>query len=199
MTYSISSPVLITQLCMAPIFPFIIFSLFSENESQCSRPYNDFNQETKGSVPLRNMCVFYASSFWRSACAEVRLSSRQFGPTSNAWVRFTRGPYRKLTVLIKPIPIYPVSRDSDWLRAGQQRGRSSSPCRVKNFLFSTSSRPALGPTQPHTQWVPGALSPGVKRPGREADHSPPTTTEIKKTWIYTSTLPYAFMAQCLIS
>jgi hypothetical protein len=49
---------------------------------------------------------------------------------------------------------------------------SSSPGRVKNFLVSTSSRLVLGRTQPPTQWVPGALSPGVKRPGREADHLP---------------------------
>jgi hypothetical protein len=28
-------------------------------------------------------------------------------------------------------------------------------------------------------------SPGVTRPGREADHSPPTSAEVKKTWIYT--------------
>jgi hypothetical protein len=34
----------------------------------------------------------------------------------------------------------------------------------------------------------------VKRPGREADHSPPASAEIKKTWIYTSTPPYVFMA-----
>jgi hypothetical protein len=27
----------------------------------------------------------------------------------------------------------------------------------------------------------GPPSPGVKRPGREADHSPPTSAEIKKT------------------
>jgi hypothetical protein len=47
------------------------------------------------------------------------------------------------------------------------RGRSSSPGRVKNFHFSTSSRPALGPTQPPIQRVPGALSPGVNLPGRE--------------------------------
>jgi hypothetical protein len=33
------------------------------------------------------------------------------------------------------------------------------------------SRPALGPIQPPIQWVSGALSLGVKLPGREADHS----------------------------
>jgi hypothetical protein len=66
------------------------------------------------------------------------------------------------------------SQFSDWLRAGRPRGWSLSPGRVKNFLFSTSSRPVLGPTQPPIPRVPGALSPGVKRPGCEADHSPPT-------------------------
>jgi hypothetical protein len=48
------------------------------------------------------------------------------------------------------------------------------------FLFTTASRPALGPTQPPIQWVPGALFLGVKRPGREADHSPPYSAEIKE-------------------
>jgi hypothetical protein len=38
------------------------------------------------------------------------------------------------------------------------------------------------------------MFPGVKRPGREADHSPSTSAEVKKMWIYTSTPPYAFMA-----
>jgi hypothetical protein len=78
---------------------------------------------------------------------------------------------------------------SDWLRPGRPRGRSSSPGRVKIFLFSTASRPVLGPTQPPIQWVPGAVPPGVKRQGREADRSPPTSAEVKKTWIYTSTPP----------
>jgi hypothetical protein len=87
----------------------------------------------------------------------------------------------------------------DWLRAGRQRGRSSSPGRVKNFLFSTSFRPVLGPTQPPIQWVPRALSLGAKRPVRAADHSPPTSAEVKKTWIYTFTPPYTSIAQCLIS
>jgi hypothetical protein len=41
------------------------------------------------------------------------------------------------------------------------------------FLFTTASRTALGPTQPPIELVPGALSLGLKRPGREANHSPP--------------------------
>jgi hypothetical protein len=52
---------------------------------------------------------------------------------------------------------------------------------------------------PPIQWVPGAISPVVKRPGLEADYQPPTSAEIKKTWVYTSTPPYFFMAYCLIS
>jgi hypothetical protein len=40
----------------------------------------------------------------------------------------------------------------------------------------------------------GVLSPGVKRQGREADHSPPASAEVKKMRIYTSTPPYTFMA-----
>jgi hypothetical protein len=76
------------------------------------------------------------------------------------------------------------SRYSCWLRAGWWRGRNSSPSRVKNFLFSKSSRPALGSTQSPMQWVPGALSPRVKRPGREADHSPQARGEVKNVDLY---------------
>jgi hypothetical protein len=47
-------------------------------------------------------------------------------------------------------------------------------------LFTPASRPALGPTQPPIQWAPGALSLGVKWPGREADHSPPSSAEVKE-------------------
>jgi hypothetical protein len=47
------------------------------------------------------------------------------------------------------------------------------------FLFTTVVRTALGLTQCPIQWVPGALSLGVKRPGHEADHSPPSSAEVK--------------------
>jgi hypothetical protein len=40
--------------------------------------------------------------------------------------------------------------------------------------------------------------PGVKRPGREADHSPQSTAEIKNAWSYTSTPQYIFMVWCLV-
>jgi hypothetical protein len=35
-------------------------------------------------------------------------------------------------------------------------------------------------TQPPIQWVSGAVSLGVKQPGCEADHSPPSSAEVKK-------------------
>jgi hypothetical protein len=58
-------------------------------------------------------------------------------------------------------------------------GRGSIPGRGMIFLFSIASIPGLRPTQPPTQLVPGTLSPGVKRPGREADHLPPSSVDVK--------------------
>jgi hypothetical protein len=51
---------------------------------------------------------------------------------------------------------------------------------LRLFLFTIVSRPALGPTQPSVQWVPAALSQGVKRPQSEADHSPPCGAEVEE-------------------
>jgi hypothetical protein len=45
--------------------------------------------------------------------------------------------------------------------------------------FQHLSRPALGPTHPPVQWVPG-LSLGKERPGRDADHSPPSSAMVMK-------------------
>jgi hypothetical protein len=50
------------------------------------------------------------------------------------------------------------------------------------FLFTTASRTALGTTQPPIQWVPGAISLRVKRPGSISDHLPPSSTEVKE-WV----------------
>jgi hypothetical protein len=56
-------------------------------------------------------------------------------------------------------------------------------------LFSRAFMPALEPTQPPIQWVPITLSRGLKRPGREADHSPPPNAEFKNGGVIPP-LPY---------
>jgi hypothetical protein len=53
---------------------------------------------------------------------------------------------------------------------GEYEFFSSTPC----------PRPALGPTQPPIQKVPWALSLRIKLPGREADHSPPPSADVKE-------------------
>jgi hypothetical protein len=59
----------------------------------------------------------------------------------------------------------------EWLRAG----------RLEDLVFwqEKASRPALGPTQPPTQCVTGAVSMGMKWQEREADYSLPYTAEVK--------------------
>jgi hypothetical protein len=67
------------------------------------------------------------------------------------------------------------------------------------------SRILTFPYLPDLLWGPpasrlmctGGTLPGVKRQGRKADHSPSTSAEFKKTWMYTSAPQYAFMAWCL--
>jgi hypothetical protein len=58
-------------------------------------------------------------------------------------------------------------------------GRGSVPVRDKILPFSITSKSALGLTQPAIQWVSGTLYPGVKRQGREAHHSSPTSAEVE--------------------
>jgi hypothetical protein len=57
--------------------------------------------------------------------------------------------------------------------------RGSITDRGKIFLFCTVSRPDPEFDQLLTQWVPGSLSPVVKRQGPEADYSPPSSAQEK--------------------
>jgi hypothetical protein len=54
---------------------------------------------------------------------------------------------------------------------------------------SVGARTFTSPCRPDWLWGPPillwALSTGVKRPGREADHSPPISAKVKKMWVYT--------------
>jgi len=53
---------------------------------------------------------------------------------------------------------------------------------LETFFFTTASRTALRLTQRLIQWVSEDLSLGKKRPGREADHLPPSSAEVKNWW-----------------
>jgi hypothetical protein len=66
------------------------------------------------------------------------------------------------------------------------------------FLFTTASRTALGPNQPPVQWVPGALSLGLKWPGVKLITHLHLVPKSKNAWSYTSTPQYAFMVGCSV-
>jgi hypothetical protein len=71
-----------------------------------------------------------------------------------------------------------MSRHNDWLRAES----------VKNSLLHVFQT-GFGAQLDSYPMGTGSSFPGVKRPRREADHSPLTIDEVKKIWIYTSTPP----------
>jgi hypothetical protein len=53
------------------------------------------------------------------------------------------------------------------------------PAGTRDFLYSTASRPVMGPTQPSMIWVPGVLSSGAKRLGPRADQSLQSSVDVK--------------------
>jgi hypothetical protein len=117
---------------------------------------------------------------------QLRLVARSYAVCSSR----SRRPVRKLLDTF-PYKRWAMGWMIEVLVFDSQRG-------LGIFLFTTASRTVLGPTELPIQWVPGALSLGVKRPGCEADHSPPSSAEVKNAWSCTSTPQYASMAWCLV-
>jgi hypothetical protein len=70
---------------------------------------------------------------------------------------------------------------SDGLRAGGQGFEFRQ--RQQIFLYSIISRPALGPTQHPVQFGKEGTFSGVKRPGREADNSRLSSSEVKNVGV----------------
>jgi hypothetical protein len=76
------------------------------------------------------------------------------------------------------------------MRAGSISGRGK-----RIFPLASVSRPALGPTQPPVQWVPGVLSPGVKRGrGVTLTTHPHLVPRSRMSRSYTSSSPSASVA-----
>ena len=58
--------------------------------------------------------------------------------------------------------------------------------RQEIFHFSKTVQTRSGAHPAFYSVATGALSPGVKRPGRKVDYSPPSSAEVKNEWSYTS-------------
>jgi hypothetical protein len=97
----------------------------------------------------------------------MRLLIIQFSPIS----------YDFISHQSKYSPEHPVSLYSSL----NIRDQVSHPYKSYTYIdiFAVTSRPALWPTQPPVQWVPCAVSLGAKWQGREADHSPLSSPEVK--------------------
>jgi hypothetical protein len=63
------------------------------------------------------------------------------------------------------------------------------PVTVISEMWLQVSRLALWFAWPPMQWVPGGLFPGVKWPGCESEHSPPSSAEVKNGGT-TPTIPH---------
>jgi hypothetical protein len=57
----------------------------------------------------------------------------------------------------------------------------------RDIFSATASRLVQSPIQPPVQWVPGLFTSVVKLPRRGADHSPPSSSEVKNAWRHGST------------
>lgn len=102
--------------------------------------------------------------------------------------------YLTLTALCIEKRIYRVTN----IRVGQPKNRCSIRSQRKmKFSFYAVSKPTLIPT---SGLFTGSRNLFVQkqRSGRTSEHSTPTSTQVKNSWIYTSTLLFIFIACCLI-
>jgi hypothetical protein len=109
---------------------------------------------------------------------------------------------RRRKMLSRSQPIYPIA--SSWessvdivdiMTGYVLDGRGYIPSRGKRVVCT--------PQRPDRLWDPPSFLPnvywGLKRQRREADHSPPSSAEVKNGWSSSSTPPCVFMSWRLIN
>jgi hypothetical protein len=83
-----------------------------------------------------------------------------------------------------------------------QFGRPELESRQEIDFFSLLPRPdrLWGPSNliSNRYLGEGVLTPGIKRPRREADRLPPSIAWVKNAWSYSSTSQYVLTAWCLV-
>jgi hypothetical protein len=133
--------------------------------------WNDLTQTAQN----RKMLIFFQANFileW-VLIIQVHFVSSMWFPKQNFFLTV-------LKELGSSVSIVLYDRGSIPGRCNVRSFVNGFPAGLGIFLFTTASRPALGSTQPPIQWVPGVPSLGVKRPGRESDHSSPSSAEVKE-------------------
>jgi hypothetical protein len=94
----------------------------------------------------------------------------------------------KMNLLLKSLKTYKSSGTDQTAAELIQAGSDALGSEIHrlNNLFGTrkncQNSGRSGPTQSPIQCVPGALSLVVKRPGRQVDHSPLSSAEVKNDW-----------------
>jgi hypothetical protein len=139
---------------------------------------------TYGIHPIKKLLIKFMFSLqlsWirPSDLFRIRLHAFKSGRYENAYKILVTKSERQESVYLSGTALG-YGLDDRWFESRQ---------RLRAFLFTTVSRPALGPTQPPMKWIPGFLSLGVKRPWREADYSPPSRAKVNNAWRYTSIPP----------
>jgi hypothetical protein len=123
-----------------------------------------FSKWSLSSGPLTKFCIqVYCTSYLQHACYMPRQTLRNT----------TQYKTNQIS-----IPNILGAEIAQWYSAGLRTEWSG--VRVPEVAGNFASRPALGLTQPPIQWVSGALSLWVKRPGCEADHSLSSSAEVKE-------------------
>jgi hypothetical protein len=110
----------------------------------------------------------------------VLLLSKCSSPASASQLQFywvCTSIFRKQSIGIIRRHVAFTAQSVQWLGYGLD-DQGSIPGRDLDFFpLADAARQGLGPIHPPTQWVQSVLSPGVKRPRCEADHSPPSTMD----------------------
>jgi hypothetical protein len=137
------------------------------------------NKEEEEEVWQRGVATWY---HWHRACNMSRA-----------------GCHNGLTAMTKQSELYDRMSPMASFRSAQclcngLDDRGSIPGRGWEF-FSSPPRPDRfwGSPSLLSNWYRDLTS-GVKRPGREADHSSPSSAKVKNAWSYTSIPPCVFMA-----
>jgi hypothetical protein len=151
-------------------------------ECEVSKPGSD-------TTVVRILILYFARIYGNSALQfpwsfKLLFSRAWFHQNTTPAATATRARASEMIIIIKIIVIIMLLEmiaQSVWQWATVCATRVQFRKKQDIFLYSTASRPVLGPTQPPIQWVPVALSPEVKRPGREADHSSPSNVDVKNS------------------